>query len=86
MYNTKINKIIKSKGAYKNKNFLFCFKRLKNKHNYIFKSFVNNEKKILTNLCFHQNKYKTINNFMKINRHALLFKITFNNCKLYTKK
>lgn len=65
--------------------FLYNFSKSKKKYKYIFSSYKNIDKKILTNLCLHQNKFKTINNFQKMNRHEMLFKITFNNCKEYTK-
>lgn len=85
MYNEKLIKIINSSNFYKNKIYYFSFSKCKKKYKYIFKSFKNCEKKILTNLCFHQNKFKTINNLQKMNRHEMLFKITFNECKEYTK-
>ena len=86
MYNNKIIKIIKSKNIYNQKFFLHKFSKCEHKYKFIFNSFKNFEKKILTNLCLHQNKFKTINNFQKMNRHEMLFKITFNNCREYTKQ
>lgn len=53
MYNSKIYKIIKSKHLYKKINIYNNFCKIKKKNNLIFNSFKNNEKKILTNLCFH---------------------------------
>lgn len=85
MYNNKIQKIINSNYINTNKLIYKNFLKCKKKYSFFFKSFKNNEKKIFTNLCLHQNKFKTINNFQKMNRHEMLFKITFDNCKEYTK-
>ena len=78
MYNNKLKFFIKSAFLKSKKNMFLDFKKSKQKYFYLFKSYKNNNKKIITNLCFHQNKYKTVNNFCKMNRHELLFKITFN--------
>ena len=85
MYNNKLSFIINSSFLKSKKNVFFTFYKTKKKHNYIFKTFKNNKKKFVTNICLHQNKFKTINNFCKMNRHALLFKLTFNRNKQFTK-
>ena len=53
MFNNKVSKIIKSKNLYKDKIILKNFKKCKKKYKYLFFSYKNFEKKILTNLCLH---------------------------------
>ena len=85
MYNKRILNIIENKYLFGIKNKFFIFSKIQKKNNYIFNSYKNTKKKYLTNLCLHQNKFKTICNINKMNRHELLFKLTFNKNKEFTK-